>query len=86
MSKHVIGAGSLTFRRNGDMWECHTISPDGDKSRLIGAIHMALVATDDPLIRDQFVELMKRGFLFAMQKAAGLEDLRAEFSEERPVN
>ena len=84
MKKLVIGYGSLNFTVNGDMWECRTISPDGSQSRLIGTIHMAVIDTDDQLIRDQFVELMKRSFLFAIQKATG-EDFQAEFSEEMPI-
>lgn len=59
--------GALKFGRNEKMWECHCISPEGD-SKLIGSIHMAVIATDDDLIRDQFVELMKRSFLFVIQK------------------
>ena len=68
MKRHPIGYGSLKFTVNGDMWECRTISPDRSQSRLIGSIHMAVIATDDDLIRDQFVELMKRSFLFVIQK------------------
>ena len=84
MKKLAIGYGSLNFTRNGDMWECRTISPDGDISRLIGAIHMAVIATDDHLIRDQFVQLMKQSFLFAMREATG-EDLQAEFLDKMPI-